>query len=415
MKDILQELNQLYDARGDEIEAWLGSKRKEIAPHIYNSVDLRHSGLKLVPVDTNLFPAGFNNLSEAGLARSAHRFKDYFKEHGLEGGNILIIPENHTRNLGYLENLAILSDVIEQAGAKVQIGSLAAPSGEPLSLTTLSGRQITEYPLRLVDGFIETESGFRPHLVVMNNDLTSGRPPILENLRQPLVPPMGVGWYRRRKSVHFTAYNTLAEDFANVFGIDSWLISTHFHGCGMVNFSERVGLECVAKGVEKVLAATREKYKEYGVSEDPYVFIKADSGTYGMGIMTAKSGEDVLSINKKTRNKMDVIKEGTHNTEVIIQEGVPTIDRVNGLIAEPMLYLVDGVPVGGAYRVNAERDAYSNLNAAGMQFTGMCDEQEGDSERVKIMNCNFRVFGLIAAIASLAAAREEAIQSGGGI
>jgi len=30
---------------------------------VYCSVDLRNAGFKLAPVDTNLFPGGFNNLS----------------------------------------------------------------------------------------------------------------------------------------------------------------------------------------------------------------------------------------------------------------------------------------------------------------------------------------------------------------
>ncbi len=126
-----------------------------------------------------------------------------------------------------------------------------------------------------------------------------------------------------------------------------------------------------------------------------------------MGIMTVRSGDEVYEINKKIRNKMNVIKEGVHSSEVIIQEGVPTIDRVEDGPAEPMIYLVDAFAVGGAYRVNATRDAQNNLNATGMRFVGMCDEQESMPEHVAVRECKFGALGLVGALASLAARREE--------
>ena len=44
------------------IEAWFRSEWKKTPAPITSSVDLRHACFKLAPVDTNLFPAGFNNL-----------------------------------------------------------------------------------------------------------------------------------------------------------------------------------------------------------------------------------------------------------------------------------------------------------------------------------------------------------------
>jgi glutamate--cysteine ligase len=93
---------------------------------------------------------------------------------------------------------------------------------------------------------------------------------------------------------------------------------------------------------------------------------------------------------------------------VIVQEGIATIDKVDNAPAEPMVYMIDGIPVGGMYRVNDQRDALGNLNASGMRFTGMCDEMEDEcGQWQKINDCNFRSHGLIAAIAALASAHEE--------
>ena len=45
------------------IERWFRLEWQEHTPPFYCSVDLRNSGFKLAPVDTNLYPGGFNNLA----------------------------------------------------------------------------------------------------------------------------------------------------------------------------------------------------------------------------------------------------------------------------------------------------------------------------------------------------------------
>ena len=164
-----------------------------------------------------------------------------------------------------------------------------------------------------------------PVLMLVENGFSCRPPELLCGIDQPMTPSPGHGWFKRRKSRHFEAYNALAADFGAAFGIDPWLVSTYVQHCGLVDFRARVGLECVALNVEKMVYALREKYAEHGIEGDPYIYIKADSGTYGMGIMTAKSGADVYAMNKKTRHSMHVIKEGVHNTEVMIQEGVKQV------------------------------------------------------------------------------------------
>ena len=144
-----------------------------------------------------------------------------------------------------------------------------------------------------------------------------------------------------------------------------------------VNFGEKQGLECVAMGVEKVLHKIRTHYARYGITSEPYVYVKSDSGTYGMGIMTVKSGDEMLEINKKIRNKMNAIKEGVQSTEVIIQEGVPTADAVEGSPAEPMLYLVWTATQSAAPlpRECGTRCAEQSQCHGHALSVGMCDER----------------------------------------
>ena len=403
---ILTILKNLYDTRGDEVEDWLAEQREIAPPFFYSSVDLRHSGVRIAPVDTNLFPAGFQNLSPAARIRATRFIKDFFKENYTQTQKILIVPENHTRNLPYFDNLATLESLIKNAGFEVKIGNLTLEN--EANFASVTGLEITQYPIAKNARKIATIDGYVPDIIILNNDMTAGIPDILYGVLQPIIPPANMGWFQRRKSTHFAEYHKLIANFSAKFDIDSWLLCAQSYQCGMVDFRDKNSLECLAKSVDAIIATARIKHAEYAIKTEPYVYIKADSGTYGMGIMTVNSGEEVLELNKKERNKMQVIKEGARVSEVIIQEGIPTIDTVDNAPAEPMVYMIDGVPVGGMYRINDKRDAFGNLNAAGMRFTGMCDESEENTENlVKIKDCNFRAHGLIASIAALAAGREK--------
>lgn len=404
---ILDHLKHLYESRTDEVDSWLAHQRQQSAPYIYTSVDLRHAGHRLVPVDANLFPAGFNNLSPAASKRAVQYFKQYFAQRFPEAKRVALIAENHTRNLAYLHNLYVLQDLITQAGFEVRIGSMLAKHGEPLALKTSQDKNLTQYALRNADGTLELDNGFVPDMVVLNHDLSGGVPEVLQGISQPICPSPDMGWHRRRKSAHFAAYQQLAESFGNAFSLDPWLISAGFHACGMIDFKAREGLDCLAESIDRLIECAKKKHAEHGIEQEPYIYVKADSGTYGMGIMCVRDASDILEMNKKERNKMHKIKEGQQVSDVIIQEGIPTVDTVDKKPAEPMIYLVDGKPAGGMFRVNGGRNSLNNLNAAGMEFTGMCDEAESLPGAKAVKDCHFRSFGLIASISALAAARED--------
>jgi glutamate--cysteine ligase len=403
MLPIRTQLNAILEEHHTAIGDWFQKQYEDIEPIFYSSVDLRHSGSKIAPVDTNLFPAGFNNLNEGGRKRAVAAAIRYLDRYYPEARTVLLLTESHTRNLMYLDNVAVLKSLLAETGRTLVLGSAEEGITEMRSLESASSALLEYQPLQIDNHILHTKTGIVPDLVINNNDLSTGIPPLLEGITQPVIPSVHLGWYRRRKSDHFACYDQVVRSFADHFPIDPFLISTLFHRCGKVHFKDRTGIECVALGVEKVLAMLRQKYEHYGISDEPYVFIKADNGTYGMGIMTARSGEEVMEMNKKLRNKMDVIKGGVENTEVIIQEGILTVDRIDGNVAEPMIYLVGGEPAGCIFRVNSERDAFGNLNAQGMHFEKNICEESNDTATP----CKFGAFGLIARLASLAAAKEE--------
>ena len=160
----------------------------------------------------------------------------------------------------------------------------------------------------------------------------------------------------------------MAREFAQLIGIDPWLIDPYFGVCGEIDFQERTGEECLAGWVEDILKRTAVKYREYGITQEPFVIVKADAGTYGMGIMTVKSPDEVRGLNRKQRNKMAVVKEGLEVSNVMVQEGVYTFETVNDAVAEPVVYMIDHFVVGGFYRVHTDRGQDENLNAPGMHF-----------------------------------------------
>ena len=59
----LLELERRFLDQSTAIEQWFRRQWQDHVPPFYGSVDLRNSGYKLAPVDTNLFPGGFNNLN----------------------------------------------------------------------------------------------------------------------------------------------------------------------------------------------------------------------------------------------------------------------------------------------------------------------------------------------------------------
>ena len=398
-----------------EIESWFrGQWRKTPAP-FYASVDLRNAGYKLAPVDTNLFPAGFNNLNPAFEALCIQAVQLAVERLPHQVDRILIIPESHTRNLFYLESLASLQQIIEKAGFEVKIASVMADLTEPLTVSLESGKSVCLEPLQRNEDKIFV-ADFIPELVVLNNDLSSGRPEILESVGQTVMPALGLGWSNRLKSVHFRHYQEIAAEFGKHIDIDPWLIDPLFRNCGEIDFMQREGGSCMEKNVDALLKEIQKKYDEYDIKCQPYVVVKADRGTYGMGIMTVNNVDDIAELNRKQRTRMSTIKEGQKVSKVIIQEGVYTHETwgETETVAEPVVYMIDHNVVGGFYRVHEARAANENLNAPGMRFEPLafddcCISPERELDADAHQN-RFYSYGVVARLALLAAARETEAQ-----
>ena len=406
----LLELEKRFLDHTTEIEQWMRGQWVDHAPPFYGSTDLRNSGFKLAPVDLNLFPGGFNNLNDAFLPLCIQAAQAAVERICPDAKNLLLIPENQTRNQFYLQNVAKLVSVLRLTGLNVRLGSLLPDITEPTTLELTNGATLTLEPLVRQGGRVGL-AGFSPCAVLLNNDLSAGVPKVLEGLdEQWVIPPLHAGWHTRRKSRHARAYDQVAREFAGVIGIDPWRINPEFRVCGQINFQERTGEQCLAHQVDELLTRIRAKYKEYGVDDTPFVVVKADAGTYGMGVMTVKDASEVVGLNRRQRNKMAVVKEGLQVQEVIIQEGVHTFETVEGAVAEPVVYMMDHYVVGGFYRVHTERGRDENLNSPGMHFKPLafetCCTLPDCSRWPDAAPNRFYAYGVVARLALLAAAIE---------
>ena len=351
-----------------KIEAWFRSKWKEHKPPFYGSVDIRNAGYKMASIDMNLFPGGFNNLNPNFIQLASHAALDAVERACPQAKSVLIVPENHTRNAFYLQNVYALSNILRNAGFEVRLGSINPEITEPVELETALGDTVTLEPLQRTRGRVHLADGFSPCLILLNNDLSAGVPDILKDISQTVLPPLHGGWTTRRKTAHFSAYNDVAAEFAALVGMDEWQINPYFEQISGLNFQEREGEDALADAVERMLAKIQAKYDEKGITDQPFVIVKADAGTYGMGVMSVKSADEVRGLNRKNRNKMAKIKEGLEVSEVIVQEGIYTYETLHGAVSEPVVYMIDRFVVGGFFRVHEGRGADENLNATGMSF-----------------------------------------------
>lgn len=409
----LKEIETTIISQESTIEQWFRKQWLTTPPPFYASVDLRNAGYKIAPVDTNLFPAGFNNLSLEMEALCVHAIQTATERYNPKACDILLIAEDHTRNQFYWHNILRLIHYFSKAGFGVKVGSLSSDLNESTPLQLDSGEVVVRHPLERRGDSLYVD-GVRPCLVVLNNDMSSGASELLEGIEQTIVPPPQLGWANRLKSRHFSHYQNVVEEFAKLLDMDPWLLNPIFKQCGEIDFKAREGEDCLAINVAETLLAIKAKYDEYGINEEPFVFVKADAGTYGMNIMVARSPDEVRDLNRKQRNKMAKGKDGHIVSNVLVQEGIYTSETwgADSAVAEPVVYMINHFVVGGFYRVHLNRGIDENLNAPGAQFEPLpfaddCVRTQPDSDPDCPPN-RFYTYGVVARLALLAAARERA-------
>jgi glutamate--cysteine ligase len=405
----INELEQRVLDSMPAIERWFRLEWMEHTPPFYSSVDVRNAGFKLAPVDTDLFPRGWHNLTQSMLPLAVQAAMAAIEKICPEARNLLIIPENDVRSTFYLSNLAQMRRIFHMAGLNVRLGSISPDLKKATTLKLPDGETLTLEPVIRTKGRVGVKD-FDPCTILLNNDLVAGVPGILEDLsEQFLLPPLHASWSTRRRSTHFKTYEEVAKRFGKLIGVDPWLINPMFDRCGGVDLGTEDGIEALQARVDTLLAKVKKKYKEYGIKEKAFVVVKADNLGGSAGLMSVREAKDVPALAKKACAVAGNPFQGTQ--ELILQEGVLTLERMNDAVAEPVVYMMDRYVVGGFYRIHAERGIDEDLNAPGSSFVPLAFDQSthlpqpGVRPGASAPN-RFYMYGVIGRLAMLAASYE---------
>jgi glutamate--cysteine ligase len=393
------------------IERWFRLEWMEHTPPFYTSVDLRNAGYKLAPVDTELFPTGFNNLTPQMLPLGVQAAMAAIEKICPEAKNLLLVPgaQALAGNPFYLTHLQRLVEVFTLAGLNVRLGSLAKEVETPSQLALPDGGELTLEPLVRTQRRLGLKD-FDPCTILLNDDLAAGVPGMLEDLHeQYLLPPLHASSATRRKSRHFASYEEVAKRFAKLLGMDPWLLHTMHGQCGQVDFTREEGFDCIKSNADALLAKVRRKHKEYGIAERAFVVVKSD-GPGGTDVVTLRDAKDLDDPERRARLARSM-PAASASRDVIVQEGVPTYERINDAVAEPVVYMIDRYVIGGFYRVHAARGIDESLDAPGSAYVPLAFAEShqlprrGAKPGASAPN-RFYMYGVIGRLAMLGAAYE---------
>jgi len=339
----------------NKIDEWIKKKKEISKPPFYTSTDIRVSENKVVAVDTNIFPAGFNNLSNYFLKKSAKNIKMYIEKLNLPVERILIIPELHTRNPFYWDNIIAIKKMFEIAGILSDVGLIVDDGTNfMIEFDSTSDLKVKAATVDKSNNKVFVND-FMPDLILINNDFSTHFPNILKDIDQPVIPPVEVGWHSRRKNIHFDFYNSLVDEFCKIFNMDSNIFQLKTELIKNINVEEYDDRLKVANLINDLKSR---------IGSEQNIFIKSNSGTYGMSVMQVNEGSQFVNLNRSGKKKMKVSKGGKLLSDLIVQEGVDSIFGKK----EPVYYLIDCEVSGAFYRVNDNKSSRDNLNTRGMYF-----------------------------------------------
>lgn len=362
-------VHQKILAKMDPVCSWFHSVSRELPIPLYSSYDIRDAGYKIANVDANIYPAGFNNICPADKETSIGLMEKYLKTHyGPKMKKILLITEEHTQNPFYWENVGAISDLITNAGFELKIGFPRALP-QVLKISSATGREFEVVSAIPASSQLE---GFEPDLVVSNNDFSNSYEEWAVGLPWKINPPRELGWYQRKKSRYFRHYNDLVSEFCQIAELDPFLLRVETEEFAHFEIESETSRQELAHRVEGMLNRLKSDYQKRGLTQEPFVFVKNNAGTYGLAVIRVTSPEEILSWGYKSRKKMKAAKGGRDVEEVIIQEGIPSVVKSDNASAEPVIYMIGTDLAGGFLRTHAEKGDTESLNSPGAVYKRLC-------------------------------------------
>ena len=386
IKDLLhQKIIKHYD----QVQSWFKQKNHGRVFPFYASFDLRDSASKISPVDANLFPAGFNNICAVDKERATKLCSHYLKNHFPKAHSLILLAEEHTQNPFYWDNIYALKTLLEKSGPyKVDICVPGHKILQSFSVQSAQGH--------FMDIFLLKEKASQASIIISNNDFSVdyGLSSLL-----PITPPVSAGWQKRRKHSFFEKYNLLVEEFAHIIHIKPEILNIKTTRFKNFDPQNPLCLKSLKKEVAMFLSKLIPIYDKLFKGLTPFVFLKNNAGTYGLGMTVISSPNDIDNWNYKIRKKMKAGKGGNKVKELIIQEGIASHIKTEGAVAEPVIYMIGSNLTGGFLRTHKEKGRRDNLNSPGAVYRPLCmSDLEIEIEGRPMEN----VYGYIAHLSALA-------------
>ncbi len=353
----------------NDVMKWFQGLTKQLSYPIYSSYDIRDSGYKITNVDANIYPAGFNNICPTDKETSIDLFKKYIHVHyPFNVKKILLITEEHTKNPYYLENVGTIHDLLTEGGFEVRL-AFPRDLAEVLTLESVTGRK-----LQFGSGYHESAwvKDFGPDLIISNNDFSQSLEEWGAQLQTPMNPPRELGWYQRKKSRYFKNYNRLASEFAEIIKVDPFLFRVETEEFLEFDINNDASRDQLAQQVDQFLNGLKMKYQQEKIAQEPFCFVKNNSGTYGLGVIKVNSAQEIKEWTYNARKKMKAAKGGKQIEQVIIQEGIPSVVTDDKASAEPVIYMIGCDLAGGFLRTHADKSSTESLNSPGAVYKRLC-------------------------------------------
>ena len=281
------------------------------------------------------------------------------KKHYPTCKKILLLAEEHTKNFYYWDNIYIIKSLIEYGGYKVTVCVPGKVITSPRKITTASGREVSIHLLNKEKG----------DLVISNNDFSVNYGLSQDNFYNPCIE---MGWNSRKKHSFFIEYNKIATEFSSLIGVDPWCIRVETELFSPFDLDSKENMNLLKDRAARLLKDLKDKQPDASM-EDPYLFLKNNSGTYGLGITTIDRAEELNHLNYKDRKKLKASKSGSGIKELILQEGISTIlGQEKAQSAEPVIYMIGSDLTGGFLRGHSKQGYKANLNSPGAVYQRLC-------------------------------------------
>lgn len=389
------------------IERWFRLEWMEHTPPFYSAVDIRNSGFKLSPVDLDFFPGAWSCLAPDMMPLAVQSAMAAIEKICPEARNLLLIPDHRLNNSFYLNSLDQLMRIFNMAGLNIRLGSIDPAIDKTQQFTLQNGRQLTVEPVQRTQHRLLLKD-FDPCTILLNHDLSHGIPGIMEDLHeQYLLPPLHASWALRSRNRHYEAYDELSKRLSKLLNIDPWLINPMYTFCGELDLNQKVDCDILEGHVDALLQKIRRKYREYSIDEKPFIVIKANQGPQARGFLTLRDTKDLKNLHLSQHQENQTPYKG----ELILQEGIRTHERINDVVAEPVVHMIDRYVVGGYYRVHAQLRDDEGLAAPGSHFVPLAFASQahlpqlGEAPGRHEPN-RFYMYGVIARLAMLAGSYE---------